>query len=458
MNPFSPAHRRLLVWAAVGLGSGLALAWLASTLLHQRGAQAGAEGFALVSVLPPDGGSGASTGSIDMVFNRPPDLESVRQHWALSPPVQGTFQSDAGRVQFSPEITLPIGQRVTASLESGVASADGSMRTVAGTTWTFEIRSPRAAFLSPSRPPHRLLMASPQPGGAPQTMLPADQEVTEFSVSPGGDQLALVRPNAVGGRDVWTLDLNRAEIVQRTQCGGDDCVDPAWLPDRGHLAYTQVGVDGSSTVWVLPLDGGAADRLLDDAQLQAKSPVWSQDGERVAFADLGEGTIRLHDFATGHDLSLHTLNGLVGSWSPDGTRLVASVLDISQEPPVGTLYVIEAATGEAVPLALDNLEDAGSPVWSPVDDWIAVSARRPGAGLARGIWIVHPDGSDATPVADQPDRAFGGPVWDASGVALLFQGVSVESLDAAPDVYLWHVGDQLPQAIAQDAFAPAWLP
>ncbi len=208
----------------------------------------------------------------------------------------------------------------------------------------------------------------------------------------------------------------------------------------------------------MPLEGGEPSRLLDDPQLQASDPVWSPAGNQVAFTDLGEGTMRLHNFSSGHDLSFHTLNGLVGRWSPDGSRMVASVLDISQEPPVGVLYVIDTANGVTFPLPLDDLVDAGSPIWSPAGDWIAFGARHPGAGLARGIWIVRPDGTQLTAVADQAGTAFGGPAWNASGNALLFQGASLESLDAPPDVYVWRAGEGSAQIVARDAFAPAWLP
>jgi Tol biopolymer transport system component len=459
MLAWSPAARRLLLLVGGGLVLGLGLAWLASYIVERGVPQVTPLGsFALVSTSPDDGSNGAATGSIKLVFNRPADLASVIDHLTITPPAQGAFWSEGNIVRFAPAVPFPRGQEVTVALDAGVLSQDGSQRLEDGAEWTFQVRSPRAIFLTPSKPPHILMVSAAQAGRSPQAILPGDQSLTDFSVSPGGEQLALVEANDAGGHDIWTLEESAPDPIQRTQCGGDDCLDPVWLPDRTHVAFTRVGADGSSMVWVLPLAGGEPVRLLDDPQLQAKGPVWSSDGMQVAFFDLGNGTMRLHSFASDHDLSFHTLNGLVGSWSPDGTRMVASVLDISQESPVGTLYVINAATGEATPLPLDGLVDAGSPVWSPGNSWIAVSARRPGGGLARGIWIVHPDGSDLTPAADQTGIAFGGPAWNAWGDELLFQGASLESLDSSPDVYVWRSGEDTLQVIAQDAYAPDWLP
>lgn len=459
MLAWSPAVRRLLLLVGVGLVLGLGLAWLARFVSGQGTSQVTPPGrFALVSTSPDDGSAGAATGSVQLVFSLAPDLTSVKDHLTITPPVEGEFGSEGTVVRFTPASPFPKGGKVTIALEAGVLSQDGSQQLEGGVEWTFRIRSPKAIFLTPSQPPHALMVSEAQAGSTPQAILPGGQSLTDFGVSPGGDQLALVEANDAGGHDVWTLDVGGPDPIQRTQCGGDDCLDPVWLPDRTHLAFTRVGSDGSSAVWVLPLAGGEPSRLLDDPQLQAKDPVWSPDGTQVAFFDLGDGTMRLHSFASGHDLRFHTLNGLVGSWSPDGASMVASVLDISQDPPVGTLYVINAATGEAAPLPLGGLVDAGSPVWSPGSDWIAVSARRPGSGLARGIWVVHPDGSGLTPAADQAGTAFGGPAWDAWGNSLLLQGASLESLDAPPDVYVWRPGEGALQVIARNAYAPDWLP
>jgi len=459
MPAWSPATRRLLLLVGVGLVMGLGLAWLAR-YVSERGTPpiAPLDKFALVSTSPEDGSDGAAAGSIRLVFDRPADLESVKAHLTITPPTKGAFLTEGNSIRFAPAIPFPKGQEVTVTLEAGVRSQDGSQRLEDGAKWTYQIRPPRAIFLTPSQPPHALMVSADHVGSSPQTVLPGDYGLTDYSVSPGGDQLALVMANDAGGHDVWTLDMGASDPIQRTQCGGDDCLDPVWLPDRTHLAYTRVGREGASEVRVLPLAGGQPVRLLDDPQLQAKDPVWSSDGMQVAFFDLGKKTMRLHSFASGHDFSFHTLNGLVGSWSPDGTRMVASVLDISQDPPVGTLYVINAATGGTISLSLDGLVDAGSPVWSPANDWIAVSARRPGGGLAREIWIVHPDGSDLTPVAVQTGTAFGGPAWNAWGDALLLQGVSLESLEASPDVYVWRPDEDEPQVIVHDAYAPDWLP
>ncbi len=228
-----PVNHRLLVWMAAGLALGLCLAWLARVLAETRAPTAGGpDRFAVLSVSPQDGAVSASTTSIELVFSLPADLGSVRDHLTLAPAVKGTFQSAGNAIRFVPEKPFPIGQPVMMALTAGVTSEDGSQLLEAGTTWTFEIRQPKAIYLSPSTPPHRLMMSEAQPESSPQDTAPGTRDVTEFSVSPGGDQLAVVMANAAGGGDVWSLDPDGFDLVQRTACGVDTCADPVWLPDR----------------------------------------------------------------------------------------------------------------------------------------------------------------------------------------------------------------------------------
>ncbi len=83
--------------------------------------------------------------------------------------------------------------------------------------------------------------------------------------------------------------------------------------------------------------------------------------------------------------------------SPDG-RTVAYTVVMRDEPgrPYAQLWVMDLATQKATRLGGDKSR-ASQLHWSPDGKWIAYEG---GDGSQSGLWVVHPDGSDATHVAD----------------------------------------------------------
>ena len=79
--------------------------------------------------------------------------------------------------------------------------------------------------------------------------------------------------------------------------------------------------------------------------------------------------------------------------SPDG-RTVAYTVVMRDQPgrPYGQLWVADIATQRATRLGGDKMH-ASQAHWSPDGQWIAYEG---GDGQQSGLWIVHPDGSAAT--------------------------------------------------------------
>jgi hypothetical protein len=447
----------LIGWLGLGLAFGLGLSWLARVAMHPpEPIPDSGSVLHLVARDPEPGALASATGEIRLVFNRPIDPASAESHWAIAPAVDGQLVIDGKTLRFVPQAAFAPGTLVRAALSIGTRSVDG-LSLDQPVTWSFSVRTPGIGYLTPSLSPYRLVRAD-QDGNRLEPLPPWAAAIREFAVSPGGDQVAFVSASPEGGEDVWTAVLADGSALRRTDCGAQDCHAPVWLPDRRHLAYTRIGAEGDSRVWILDLDTGAVDLLLGDPTLQAEQPRWSPDGSRVAFQDVAARAMRIHDLQTGHDYAFHTLNGLVGSWSPDGSRMLANVLDISQEPPTGVLYMIQAAGGEANPVYVPGLADFGNPVWSPDGKWVAITAAGASGGLARGLWLLNPDSGETIPVASQAMTAFGAAAWDPQGKTLLFQGAILGSSGSTPSVYLWGLGQPSATLLAEDAFAPAWFP
>jgi dipeptidyl aminopeptidase/acylaminoacyl peptidase len=83
--------------------------------------------------------------------------------------------------------------------------------------------------------------------------------------------------------------------------------------------------------------------------------------------------------------------------SPDG-RVVAYIVAMRDQPgrPYGQLWVIDLATQKSVRLG-DDKSRASQVHWSPDGKWIAYDGSD---GAQSGLWVVHPDGSSATRLAE----------------------------------------------------------
>lgn len=95
---------------------------------------------------------------------------------------------------------------------------------------------------------------------------------------------------------------------------------PALSPGGKTLAFCYFG-----DIWTVPKAGGVARRLTDH-QANDIHPVWSPDGNYIAFSsdrnDNYDIFIIPKDGGIPKQLTFHTRNDLVTSWSPDGKKLL----------------------------------------------------------------------------------------------------------------------------------------
>lgn len=132
---------------------------------------------------------------------------------------------------------------------------------------------------------------------------------------------------------------------------------PAWSPDGLHIAYHGCDERGDNCgIWVMKAGGFAPARLTTDRSDTA--PVWSPDGNQVAFisARAGNWEIYLVQVATGQESRLtdHPAAEVAPTWSPDGRQLAF----LSNRGGAWALYIMDTrsaevqkiiATGDAYP-------------------------------------------------------------------------------------------------------------
>lgn len=228
-----------------------------------------------------------------------------------------------------------------------------------------------------------------------------------------------------------------------------------------------------SSLWCIPLDGGAPWRLTAGGPWNDTYPRWSPDGQRVALVSSRLGSPQVFTIArTGGEAALcGTVPGSVMSaeWSPDGTRLaVLSTLRVDpalrgkraapgQEPPApdapqivwklpykadGVGYVLDQEThlfclqadGSGCLQLTDGPFNVRGAAWSPDGQQIAFARTREGdAGHRTDLWCMRADGSGARQISSAQAQVLF-PVWSPDGATVVFSGTLDEG-DA--QVRLW---------------------
>ena len=123
-----------------------------------------------------------------------------------------------------------------------------------------------------------------RPEGAARRLTSHEGTATYPAVSPDGTQIAYycIEQNQ---RRLWLVDAGGGQPRQLTGAPDAEDVHPAWSPDGLHLAWASVR-DGEYTLMVGEIaehGGMIGRRRLTEPGLGAYAPVWSPDGDRIAF-------------------------------------------------------------------------------------------------------------------------------------------------------------------------------
>jgi tRNA A-37 threonylcarbamoyl transferase component Bud32/dipeptidyl aminopeptidase/acylaminoacyl peptidase len=155
-----------------------------------------------------------------------------------------------------------------------------------------------------------------------------------------------------------------------------------WLsPDGGRVVVTSGDSDGEEDIWIHDLERGVGSRFTFDPASDI-APVWSPDGERIAFSSTrrtGSSYDLYVQDATGSGSAVELLTGdqqlIAGDWSRDGKYLICAVYD------VGTSWDIWAVpmegSGEPITVVATEFRES-RPSFSPDGSWIAYQSDESG--------------------------------------------------------------------------------
>lgn len=173
-----------------------------------------------------------------------------------------------------------------------------------------------------------------------------------------GDRLAATI--FAGGRtDLWTGHLGRAAMTQITREGS--AFEPVWSPDCRTLDFSW-NRTGVANIYTMPIESGAAPRVLFESSFSSAPGSWSADGRWLAYTERHpetSGDVWLWDRGTGHRRPIVATPGteLLPTLSPDGQY-------VAYESNASGVFEVEVASIETGARVQVSVRGGTWPSWS----------------------------------------------------------------------------------------------
>ena len=248
--------------------------------------------------------------------------------------------------------------------------------------------------------------------GTGQRRLTRNPRLDNYPVwSPDGSRVAFLSTrqyyDAPEEMALYTMAADGSDVQRVAPPGkhGLTLAPPVWSPDGERLAFqvnTGFFYGSLRDLYLVRADGSEMTLLAEEV---ASVPAWSPDGQRLAVAKIAGDDVGLYTLAAdGSDLQFITTifnldwlhwepsyNGVVPilAWSPDGRQILYSCLDAAA-------CIIDLASGEVVLIESEIafLVTTHAAAWSP--DGTRVAIFTPGGEDPPQLYTVAADGADGT--------------------------------------------------------------
>jgi TolB protein len=242
----------------------------------------------------------------------------------------------------------------------------------------------------------------------------------------------IVNPKKEESSQIFSVARPGAKARRLTS--GGNVYSPDYSPDGRRIAFGRRG-GGPETIFTMGVDGSAPARVTACAAapcLGSSAPAWSPDGNRLVF-ERGFGPI-VKDNAAGLDLVTANADGTAeqvllhfrsreaegqephdAQWSPDGSRIAVTILNIKAKPRNGSAIYVLDADGSNLRRITPMRLNAGNPDWSPDGKRIVFNSSYEGQALPE-IYTVRPDGNGLRRLRREPKESYSfDPVWSPDG-------------------------------------------
>ncbi|MBE2239629.1 MAG: PD40 domain-containing protein [Caldilineaceae bacterium] len=264
------------------------------------------------------------------------------------------------------------------------------------------------------------------------------------AISPDGQRLALVLTDFATADEarqtihagpakgqqfrIYLLDLTTGELRLLVE----NARRPVWSPDGGRLAFQNTKTWG---LGVVDLATGAAEEIFSveaGSEHQADWFTWSPDGKRMAVVKTWGGIansggiwiVEVEKGAEARQIVDMGMNAVLLEWSPDGAEILflSDRGDRSTPERPTNIWSVNVETGAEQQLTKDISASAGVPVWSPDSKWIAFA----GTNMLEAkeyyqydLWLLSSNGNMLIRLTDDPITDLN-PTWTPSGAGLVF--------------------------------------
>ena len=187
--------------------------------------------------------------------------------------------------------------------------------------------------------------------------------VEDVELSPKGERALFVARG-----DIFTAPIENGPTRNLTRSSDAHDKWARWSPDGSRIAFVS-DRDGEDEIYVLPQDGsGEPEQLTDGGRAMRYAPVWSPDGDHLAFGDK-DGKLSVLEVAS-HQLTLvaDEAHGQVQdyTWSPRGGYLAFSLTD---DTGFSSVYVWRRADASLHKVTSDLFHE-WNPAWDPDGEYL----------------------------------------------------------------------------------------